>query len=129
MPFETANQMVGNVIGRFTLPFAICPDGLVMGEYHQVPSGYREPSVVAAASHASKFAMFAVFTTIHDLSDDCRKSGFLMSLDAFLAGLNPLSKPRTYWRLPVVPTLIMVGYPKFGPRTKGTFVHSAVDTK
>ena len=31
LSLETANQMAENVIGRFTLPFAICPDVLVDG--------------------------------------------------------------------------------------------------
>jgi len=31
LTLETANQMAENVIGRFTLPFAICPDVLVDG--------------------------------------------------------------------------------------------------
>lgn len=31
LTLETANQMAENVIGRFTLPFAVCPDVLVDG--------------------------------------------------------------------------------------------------
>ena len=37
LTLETANQMAENVIGRFTLPFAICPDVLVDGVTYQVP--------------------------------------------------------------------------------------------
>ena len=37
LPLETANQMAENVIGRFTLPFAVCPDVLVDGVTYQVP--------------------------------------------------------------------------------------------
>ena len=54
LTLETANQMAENVIGRFTLPFAICPDVLVDGVTYQVPMVTEEPSVVAAASYASK---------------------------------------------------------------------------
>ena len=35
LTLETANQMAENVIGRFTLPFAICPDVLVDGVTYQ----------------------------------------------------------------------------------------------
>ena len=45
--------MAENVIGRFTLPFAVCPDVLVDGITYQVPMVTEEPSVVAA-SYASK---------------------------------------------------------------------------
>lgn len=68
LPLETANQMAENVIGRFTLPFAICPDVLVDGVTYQVPMVTEEPSVVAAASYASKLIKRSggLTTTIHD---------------------------------------------------------------
>ena len=68
LTLETANQMAENVIGRFTLPFAICPDVLVDGETYQVPMVTEEPSVVAAASYASKLIKRSggFTTTIHD---------------------------------------------------------------
>ena len=68
LTLETANQMAENVIGRFTLPFAICPDVLVDGVTYQVPMVTEEPSVVAAASYASKLIKRSGgFTTkIHD---------------------------------------------------------------
>ena len=50
LSLETANQMAENVIGRFTLPFAICPDVLVDSVTYQVPMVTEEPSVVAAVS-------------------------------------------------------------------------------
>ena len=35
LPLETANQMVENVLGTFSLPFALAPDFLIDGkEYH-----------------------------------------------------------------------------------------------
>lgn len=68
LTLETANQMAENVIGRFTLPFAICPDVLVDGVTYQVPMVTEEPSVVAATSYASKLIKRSGgFTTkIHD---------------------------------------------------------------
>ena len=68
LALETANQMAENVIGRFTLPFAICPDVLVDGVTYQVPMVTEEPSVVAAASYASKLIKRSggFTTTIHD---------------------------------------------------------------
>ena len=49
LTLETANQMAENVIGRFTLPFAICPDVLVDGETYQVPMVTEEPSVLVVS--------------------------------------------------------------------------------
>ena len=68
LSLETANQMAENVIGRFTLPFAICPDVLVDGVTYQVPMVTEEPSVVAAASYANKLIKRSggFTTTIHD---------------------------------------------------------------
>ena len=68
LALETANQMAENVIGRFTLPFAICPDVLVDGVTYQVPMVTEEPSVVTAASYASKLIKRSggFTTTIHD---------------------------------------------------------------
>lgn len=68
LTLETANQMAENVIGRFTLPFAICPDVLVDGVTYQVPMVTEEPSVVVAASYASKLIKRSggFTTTIHN---------------------------------------------------------------
>ena len=68
LTLETANQMAENVIGRFTLPFAVCPDVLVDGVTYQVPMVTEEPSVVAAASYASKLIKRSggFTTTIHN---------------------------------------------------------------
>ncbi|GGE24466.1 hydroxymethylglutaryl-CoA reductase, degradative [Streptococcus himalayensis] len=49
-----ADQMSENVIGTFALPYSIVPDVLVDGTLYQVPFVTEEPSVVAAASFASK---------------------------------------------------------------------------
>lgn len=51
---ETANQMAENVLGTFSLPFAIAPDFLINDKDYSVPMVTEEPSVVAAASFAAK---------------------------------------------------------------------------
>ena len=68
LTLETANQMAENVIGRFTLPFAVCPDVLVDSITYQVPMVTEEPSVVVAASYASKLIKRSggFTTTIHN---------------------------------------------------------------
>lgn len=54
LPLATADQMVEQVLGRFSLPFALVPDVMVDGQVYHVPFVTEEPSVVAAASFASK---------------------------------------------------------------------------
>lgn len=54
LPLDIANQMVENVVTRQALPFSVVPDVLVDGTVYQVPFVTEEPSVVAAASFASK---------------------------------------------------------------------------
>ncbi|MGT2865640.1 hydroxymethylglutaryl-CoA reductase, degradative [Streptococcus fryi] len=54
LPVDTANQIVENVLGTFSLPFAIAPNFLVDGKTYQLPMVTEEPSVVAAASFAAK---------------------------------------------------------------------------
>ncbi|MGT2844925.1 hydroxymethylglutaryl-CoA reductase, degradative [Streptococcus hongkongensis] len=49
-----ANDMSENVIGRLALPFSIVPDFLVNGKTYHLPYVTEEPSVVAAASYATK---------------------------------------------------------------------------
>lgn len=68
LSLETANQMAENVIGRFTLPFAICPDVFIDGVTYQVPMVTEEPSVVTAASYANKLIKRSggFTTTIHE---------------------------------------------------------------
>lgn len=67
LPLETANQMAENVIGELSLPFALCPDVLVDGVSYPVPMVTEEPSVVAAASYASKLIKRSggFTTTVH----------------------------------------------------------------
>lgn len=54
LPLETANQMSENVLATLALPYSLVPDFLVDGKSYQVPFVTEEPSVVAAASFATK---------------------------------------------------------------------------
>ena len=49
-----ADQLSENVVGTFSLPYSLVPEVLVNGQEHTVPYVTEEPSVVAAASYASK---------------------------------------------------------------------------
>lgn len=64
LPLEVADQMVENQLGLLSLPLALVPEVLVDGKTYQVPFVTEEPSVVAAASYASKLiARSGGFTT------------------------------------------------------------------
>ena len=54
LDFDTANNMVENVIGTFSLPFSVVPNFTVDGKQYVVPFVTEEPSVVAACSNAGK---------------------------------------------------------------------------
>ena len=49
-----ADQLSENVVGTFSLPYSIIPELVVNGQGYTVPYVTEEPSVVAAASYASK---------------------------------------------------------------------------
>ena len=49
-----ADQLSENVVGTFSLPYSLVPEVLVNGQEYTVPYVTEEPSVVAAASYASK---------------------------------------------------------------------------
>ena len=49
-----ADQLSENVVGTFSLPYSLVPEVLVNGQDYTVPYVTEEPSVVAAASYASK---------------------------------------------------------------------------
>ena len=51
---EQANRMVENVLGVMGLPLGLCVNMLVDGRDCLIPMATEEPSVVAAASYASK---------------------------------------------------------------------------
>lgn len=67
LPLEVADQMVENLLGTLSLPFSLVPDVLVDGKVYQVPFATEEPSVVAAASFASKIIKRSggFTTTVH----------------------------------------------------------------
>ena len=54
LPLETADQLIENVIGIYSLPFALATNFRVNGVDRLVPMAIEEPSVVAACSYAAK---------------------------------------------------------------------------
>jgi len=56
LPKEVADHMIENVIGLYSLPFAIATNFLINGKDYLIPMVIEEPSVVAAASNAAKMA-------------------------------------------------------------------------
>ena len=54
MSVAVADQLSENVVGTFSLPYSLVPEVLVNGQEYTVPYVTEEPSVVAAASYASK---------------------------------------------------------------------------
>ena len=54
MSVTVADQMSENVVGTFSLPYSLVPEVLVNGQEYTIPYVTEEPSVVAAASYASK---------------------------------------------------------------------------
>ncbi|MCD6100011.1 MAG: hydroxymethylglutaryl-CoA reductase, degradative [Candidatus Marinimicrobia bacterium] len=51
---EKASRMIENVIGTFSMPFAVAVNFLINGKDYVVPMVIEEPSVVAALSFAAK---------------------------------------------------------------------------
>jgi hydroxymethylglutaryl-CoA reductase len=66
LDFETANRMVENCLGTFSLPYGIATNFKINGKDYLIPLAIEEPSVIAAASNAAKL---------------CRDSGFQASAD------------------------------------------------
>ncbi len=54
LSMETANQMIENAVGTFSLPLGLGLNLRVNGRDHLVPMAVEEPSVVAAVSFAAK---------------------------------------------------------------------------
>ena len=54
MNVVVADQLSENVVGTFSLPYSLVPEVLVNDQEYTVPYVTEEPSVVAAASYASK---------------------------------------------------------------------------
>ncbi|GAB3062907.1 hydroxymethylglutaryl-CoA reductase, degradative [Virgibacillus ainsalahensis] len=64
LPAETADKMIENVIGTFSLPLGLGLNFLINGKEYTVPMAIEEPSVVASASHIAKIVRTAGgFTT------------------------------------------------------------------
>ena len=63
LPESIANQMVENQIEVYGLPYGIVPEIIVNGKSYIVPMVTEEPSVIAAASYASKLINLAGGTT------------------------------------------------------------------
>ena len=63
LPESIANQMVENQIEVYGLPYGIVPELIVNGKSYIVPMVTEEPSVIAAASYASKLINMAGGTT------------------------------------------------------------------
>ena len=63
LPGSIANQMIENQIEIYGLPFGIVPELIVNGKSYTVPMVTEEPSVIAAASYASKLINLAGGTT------------------------------------------------------------------
>ncbi|MFD1206199.1 MULTISPECIES: hydroxymethylglutaryl-CoA reductase, degradative [Sporosarcina] len=56
MPMKTADAMVENVIGQFSLPLGVAANFKINGKDLFIPMVTEEPSVIAAASNAAKAA-------------------------------------------------------------------------
>ncbi|MEM2869533.1 MAG: hydroxymethylglutaryl-CoA reductase, degradative [Thermoplasmata archaeon] len=56
LPRDTAERMIENVVGGYTLPLGIAVNFLINGKDVLVPMVIEEPSVVAAASNAARMA-------------------------------------------------------------------------
>ncbi|KXT74785.1 Hydroxymethylglutaryl-CoA reductase [Streptococcus sp. DD10] len=67
LPLSTADQMVENLIGTFSLPYSLAPNFLIDGMDYTLPLVTEEPSVVAAASFAAKIIKRSggFLTTVH----------------------------------------------------------------
>ncbi|MBC7091136.1 MAG: hydroxymethylglutaryl-CoA reductase, degradative [Nitrososphaeria archaeon] len=56
LDLSTAERMIENVVGTMTYPFAVAVNFLINGKDRLIPMVIEEPSVVAAASNAAKWA-------------------------------------------------------------------------
>lgn len=63
LPLEVADGMIENVVGVYSLPFAVAVNFLVDGVETLVPMAVEEPSVVAASSNAARMARPGGFTS------------------------------------------------------------------
>jgi hydroxymethylglutaryl-CoA reductase len=63
LPLEVADGMIENVVGEYALPFAVAVNFVVDGTDVLIPMVVEEPSIVAAASNAARFARPGGFVT------------------------------------------------------------------
>lgn len=56
LTIETADHMIENVIGRYSLPLAVAVNFTINGKDYLIPMVTEEPSVVAACSNSAKMA-------------------------------------------------------------------------
>ena len=54
LPEETADKMIENVIGTFSLPLGMGLNFLIDGKDYMIPMAVEEPSIIASASHIAK---------------------------------------------------------------------------
>ena len=51
---DTADRMIENVVGRYSLPIGVATNFIIDGEHYLIPFVVEEASVVAAASNMAK---------------------------------------------------------------------------
>lgn len=56
MDLATADRLIENVVGLFSLPLAVAPNFLINGREYLMPLVIEEPSVVAAMANAARMA-------------------------------------------------------------------------
>lgn len=76
---ELANNMIENVVGRYSLPFSVATNFLINGKDYLIPMVIEEPSVVAACSFAAK--LFREGGGFNTHSDDPIMIGQIQLLD------------------------------------------------
>lgn len=54
LPIETADKMIENVIGTFSLPFGLGLNFMIDEKEYMIPMAVEEPSIVASASYIAK---------------------------------------------------------------------------
>ena len=102
-----ADQLSENVVGTFSLPYSIIPEILVNDQDYTVPYVTEEPSVVAAASYASKIIKRAGgFTAqVHER----QMIGQVALIKLLILNKRKRRLParkRSSWNLPIKPILL-----------------------
>src|SRR5688572_23126131 len=54
LPLDHAQKVIENVVGRYTLPFAVATNFQINGRDYLIPMSVEESSIVAASSYAAK---------------------------------------------------------------------------